>query len=327
MPTSFFVRANWFFTQPGRGRRRQIFGRPMASLPSFDGGGSTISGGGGKTAQPDEGLPTCHRCHGNGEPLSDERAASLMASRAKFQDGTAMTREACLSQIQKRGMSFRICECKYHCPFGGGKDCLNFRCGTPENIAKGKCPLITQSSARLGNNKGGKKWGNFQSVPRNRDIFKRAPVEEQLREPSDRSQADRLSPSTLSSDPLLNALPDVEGAKTNEEHEPQWLRQERHRLQVQQAVQQQQQQQAMQQMMAQQPPQMMQHPPMQQQMYQQPPPMMGQQPPQQVYGEPYAEYPVPLPPRVFDSARRVSYRSSHTRPARLAPTACIFCNR
>ena len=68
----------------------------------------------------------------------------------------------------------------------------------------------------------------------------------------------------------------------------------------------------MQQQMYQQPPQMMQQPPMQQQMYQQPPPMMGQQPPQQVYGEPYAEYPVPLPPRVIDSARRVSYRSSHT---------------
>ncbi len=168
-------------------------------MPSFDGGGSTISGGGSKTAQPDEGLPTCHRCRGNGEPLSDEDAASLMASKSSFQDGTAMTQEACLSQIQKRGMSFRICECTCPCPFGGGKECLNFRCGTPENIAKGKCPLITQSSARLGNNKGGKKWGNFQSVPRNRDFFKRAPAEvgqpsqKQLREPSDRSQADSPS--------------------------------------------------------------------------------------------------------------------------------------
>ena len=138
-----------------------------------------------------------------------------------------------------------------------------------------------------------------------------------------------ISP-TPSSDSLLYALSDVEGAKTNEGHEPEWIRQERlrqerlrqehHRLQEQQAVQQQQ-------VMAQQQPQMMQQLPMQQQMYQQPPPMMGQQPPQQVYGEPYAEYPVPLPPRVIDSARRVSYRSSHTRPARLAPTACIFCNR
>jgi hypothetical protein len=152
--------------------------------------------------------------------------------------------------------------------------------------------------------------------PTNLDVLAGAASPRNLASPTNLGvwpRRDQFTPSTLSptpsSDSLLNALSE-EAAKTNEGHALEWIRQEQerlrqedHRLQEQQAVQQQQ-------VMAQQPPQMMQQLPMQQQMYQQPPPMMGQQPPQQVYGEPYVEYPVRLPPRVFDSAD--SYRSSHT---------------